>query len=37
MIINNISIAIVNGKECDVSCLKYNIMLWRIGDLLYVL
>ena len=29
MIVNNSSIAIVNGNECDVSCLKYKIMLWR--------
>ena len=27
MIINNINIAIVNGNECDVSYLKYKIML----------
>ena len=27
--INNINIAIVNGNECDVSCLKYKIILWR--------
>ena len=29
MKINNINIAIVNGDECDVSCLKYKIMLWK--------
>ena len=29
MIINNINIAIVNGNECDVSCLKDKIILWR--------
>ena len=29
MIIDIINIAIVNGNECDVSCLKYKIMLWR--------
>ena len=29
MITNNINIALVNGNECDVSCLKYKIMLWR--------
>ena len=26
---NNINIAIVNGNECGVSCLKYKIILWR--------
>ena len=30
MIIDNINIAIVNGNGCDVSCLKYKIMLWRL-------
>ena len=29
MIIDNINIVIVNGNECDVSCLKYKIMPWR--------
>ena len=29
MIINNITIAIVSGNECDVSCLKIKILLWR--------
>ena len=29
MIRDNINIAIVNGNECDVSCLKYKIMHWR--------
>ena len=29
MIINNINISIVNGNECDVSCLKDKIILWR--------
>ena len=28
MIINNINVSIVNDNECDVSCLKYKIMLW---------
>ena len=29
MIIDKINIAIVNGNECDVFCLKYKRMLWR--------
>ena len=29
MIIDNINIAIVNRNECDVSCLKYKVMLCR--------
>ena len=29
MIVSNINIAIVNGNECDVSCLKYKIMPWK--------
>ena len=29
MKINNINIAIVNGNECDVSCLKYKILFWK--------
>ena len=29
MIIDNINIAIVNGNECDFSCLKYKIMFLR--------
>ena len=29
MRLNNIRISIVNGSECDVSCLKYKIKLWR--------
>ena len=26
---DNINIAIANGNECGVSCLKYKIILWR--------
>ena len=33
MIIDNINISIVNGNECDVSCLKYKIMLCNIVEL----
>ena len=29
MIMDNINISIANGNECDVSCLKYEIVLWR--------